>query len=1126
MKHVRGEKVTFDKGDYHHLDAMPSARHADAAVLSMPRRRSFTRGCAKFFTTLILILVIGIGSLFIALEEGYLDDMLTARAEGALSGTLGDGFKPEVGAVRLRFSDNWMLAIAAVDVKITHVKTGIVALRTDSIAAVLDPFALLKGRVELARAEIGKAEGDLRFLPPQPPLDWKTVRIDRVPVLLSQFYPALDRGVEALRKANTEEIVAKSISLELPRPTPLGDKVELVDLDFTHPEQGRYVVKTTIHHGTLAPKLILSLDSEQGRVQALNLDLAGIAAEPIMLKYSHITGERRQGIDLPLEVAMTAERDRNLIVKLTAGEGLFYADGDAQPVKSGKALLAYDFKDNKIELSDGLIDVGTAVIPLEGTAIDLDRIKPGQPPGFAFELVGNDAVADPDETEEEPERFNLDGRGYFLPETRDLQLDTIGVATESGSLAGSLHAQFVKPSPAVSFAARADTLSVKSIKQLWPYWFGKKARHWVLTNIKGGTVRNAEIDVSLAAGRIPEHPEPLVFQKGEFHIAFDAEDTSIRFIKEMPAASKTSGHFLMQDRDVRIDIKNGRIALPSGKVITGRDGTFEIADISEKPLMATLNLRAAGEASALAELAAYKPVDAMSRVPFKADDLSGAAEANVSATFGLEKDQNPPKPDFNVALDLAKVGLKKPFHDRRISDLDGTLTVDTQTAVLQGKADIDGMDLDVSLSQPLGKDEQEEGDWHIEGKVSADDIVKVVPSLSPYMSGTVGIDIEKSGDNGQKHKIDLTSASLSIPVVGWRKGAGIPATAEFTLAEREGLTELRDLDFEGEGFDVRGNVTTDKRGVVSARLSHVKLANADDFALNLSRKSGGLAIEVSGEAIDLRPFLDQQKSPGSDSTISKSRTSDTLVATIGRATGYNKESLSSVILKLSTSKGKVTSVNFSAVTRSGQAVVMKRDSSAGTIDITSGDAGALARFTDIYRNMNGGLLNISLRARDADSWRGSIDIHNFALVNEQRIKSIVSARASEDGRSLSDAVRTDIDTTSQKFRRGFARILLDGKVVRVENGIVRGDQVGATFQGTVRDARGNTSMTGTFMPAYGLNSLFGQLPLIGNILGNGRDRGLLGITFKLEGPFDKPKLSVNPLSLIAPGVFRNIFEFE
>jgi hypothetical protein len=1126
LKHTRGEKVVFDKDDYHHLDAMPSARHENAVVLAIPRRRSFTRGCAKFLTLLVLLVVIVIGSLFIALEEGYLDETLTARAEGALSSALGDAFKPHVGAVRLRFSDNWMLAIAAVDVKIVHVKSGIVALKTDSIAAVLDPFALLSGRVELARAEIGKAEGDLRFLPPRPPIDWQKVRIDSVPALLAEFYPGLDRGIEALRNASTEEIVAKAITLQLPQPTPLGDKVELAGFDFSHPERGRYVLTSAIQYGKLAPKLTMSLDSAEGKVQAINLELAGIAAEPILLKYSKITGERRQGIDLPLDIALTAERDRNLVVKLTAGAGLFYADGDAQPVKGGKALFSYDFRHKKIEMADGLIDLGDTVIPLEGTALDLDQVNPGKPPGFAFEVLGNDAVANAASANEEPEHFNMDVQGYFLPQSHDLQLDKIGIATQSGNFAGSLHAQFVQPSPAVNFAARAESLTVTSVKQLWPFWFGKKVRQWVLTNMKGGTVKNAEIDVSLAAGRIPEHPVPLIFRKGEIHIAFDAEGTSVRFNKDMPASTKTDGHFVMQDRDVKIDIKDGEIALPSGKRIDGGDGTFEIADISEKPLMAALNLNVSGEASALAEFASFKPINAMSRVPFTAADLTGNAEANLSATFGLEKDQNPPKPDFDVALNLDKVSVKQPFQNRRISDLDGTLTIDTQTAVLKGKADIDGMGFDVSLTEPLSKNSGEEGAWNVEGTVSADEIAKLAPGLASYISGNVGIDIEKSGQDSQKHKINLTSAELSIPFVNWRKGAGVPATAEFTLTERDGLTEIRDLNFEGEGFGVRGSVTTDKRGLVSAKLSHVRLASADDFALNLTRKSGGLSIEVSGESIDLRPFLDRVKSPASESAIQTTKTSDTLVATIGRATGYNKESLSSVILKLSTNRGKIASMNLSAVTRSGQAVVIKREGAAGTIEITAGDAGAIARFTDFYRNMNGGLLNISLKARDADSWRGSIDIHNFALVNEQRIKSIVSARASEDGRSLSDAVRTDIDTTSQKFRRGFARIMLDGKVVRVDNGIVRGDQVGATFQGTVRDASGRTDMTGTFMPAYGLNSLFGQLPVIGTILGNGRDRGLLGITFKLEGPYDKPKLTVNPLSLIAPGVFRNIFEFQ
>jgi len=264
LKHVRGEKVVFGKGDYLHLDGMPSAAHEHANVLATPRARSWIRAGVKFATLVVLIVVIGIGSLFIALERGYLDETLTVRAEDAMSAALGDQFKPEVGSVRLCFSQNWMLALAAVDVKLTHVKTGIVALKTDSITAVLDPISALQGKVTLARAEIGKAEGDLRFLPPSAPIDWKMIRIDSVPQVLAQIYPALDRGVAALANSKSEEIAAESISLQLPQSTPLGDKISLSDLNLSRPGQGRYVLTTAIRYGKLDPKLTVSLDSVDG----------------------------------------------------------------------------------------------------------------------------------------------------------------------------------------------------------------------------------------------------------------------------------------------------------------------------------------------------------------------------------------------------------------------------------------------------------------------------------------------------------------------------------------------------------------------------------------------------------------------------------------------------------------------------------------------------------------------------------------------------------------------------------------------------------------------------------------------------------------------------------------------
>jgi hypothetical protein len=86
--------------------------------------------------------------------------------------------------------------------------------------------------------------------------------------------------------------------------------------------------------------------------------------------------------------------------------------------------------------------------------------------------------------------------------------------------------------------------------------------------------------------------------------------------------------------------------------------------------------------------------------------------------------------------------------------------------------------------------------------------------------------------------------------------------------------------------------------------------------------------------------------------------------------------------------------------------------------------------------------------------------------------------------------------------------------------------IGTTFQGTMYDKQGNMDLTGTFMPAYGLNRLFADIPIVGLFLGNGRDRGLIGITYKLSGDAKKPTLRVNPVSLIAPGIFRSIFEYQ
>jgi hypothetical protein len=59
-----------------------------------------------------------------------------------------------------------------------------------------------------------------------------------------------------------------------------------------------------------------------------------------------------------------------------------------------------------------------------------------------------------------------------------------------------------------------------------------------------------------------------------------------------------------------------------------------------------------------------------------------------------------------------------------------------------------------------------------------------------------------------------------------------------------------------------------------------------------------------------------------------------------------------------------------------------------------------------------------------------------------------------------------------------------------------------------------------------LNSALGNIPILGGIFVGRQGEGVVGITFAIQGQLDDPNVRVNPMSVVAPGIFRQIFEFR
>jgi hypothetical protein len=1138
MSEIRGEKISFGKDDFTPLHTMPSSRDPDSLLVHCPPSRSRTRRLARAMFLLVCLCVLACGSVIFAIESGSLDQTLTGRAELALNDAIAPRYSAVVGSTVVRFNASYRLALEARDVDIVDQASGRHLSRVEALRLAVDPMALLGGRIAINSIEVEKIDLDTALLPASDPLDMAKLRIDALPQALETVFSRLDDLRGFIDRSGTESLLVSGFAVKFPAKdggTPLSLVVD--DLSMAHGDDGLLQLIGNVSINGDPARLQVTAQNVDGKAASLKADLQGLTLTPFLLKRMP-DGAPREGLDTVGDVAISATRQDGAVPAAIAANikgrpGFVHFDGVAQELSGADLNLAYDFDKNSIEIRRSNITLGPTQLPLSGALIDLDRLDPNlAAPGFGISLLVSGGVAQSAGSGVPPVAFDAVANGRYLAASRELQLDDMKVHSPLGEMAGSLKMRFSDKPPELSFGAQMPRMETAAVKQLWPYWIARKPRDWVMANLIGGTVTNGSISVFIPAGRMLGPGVPLELNENELAIDFDIADTRVNVTGDIPPLRDAYAHFNLRGKRLVVAVSSAGSFFPSGRSVKVDGGEFVLPATYDKPLMAELKISVSGAADAVAELADFRPIHALKEVGYKPEDFKGQVKADLQARFGIILDQNPPAPTYAAKIQLSNVDLGRPVDGRKVSDITGSLDIDPQAAHLDAKGSFDGVPATITLTEPVGKASTVERARLIKATLSNQQRELLAPGLSSILDGPMQVEMSRIDDTHQAVKVDLGKARISLPWVGWSKGIGIGAKSAFELSTEGGTTNIRNFNIDGDGFGAAGSLVLGKDGLQSASLSRVQLSPVDNYALSVKLARGVYDISVSGSKADVRPLIarlrNTQQSGAAATGASDAPGGATVRAKLEQISGFNDEAFRNVNALFAIRGDKISEAEFSGITGSGQAIVSQLLKGGGrdTISVTSGDAGAVARFGDIYNNMRGGLLNLKLNAPDGNNWSGSVDIRKFALSNEKRLQSLVATPVGEDGRSLNTAVKRDIDVSSETFQRGFARVVYRDGAMLIENGVVRGEQVGATFQGMLRDVEGNMDMTGTFMPAYGLNRLFAELPIIGMFLGNGSDRGLLGITFKMTGKFEQPRLQINPLSLIAPGIFRQIFEFQ
>ena len=714
-----------------------------------------------------------------------------------------------------------------------------------------------------------------------------------------------------------------------------------------------------------------------------------------------------------------------------------------------------------------------------------------------------------------------------------LAVDHLSLATGNGAMEARLDVDGRTADSRVALSLTSRDLATKDVLAFWPFFIAPDARDWALQNLgKAGSVKTAKFDAALTLGRLGEIVGPDASPtRDEMHFTLDFDRLGFATFGGLPSARDVAGHLDYRAGKTAISLASAGFADAPGIKVLPSSVDFEK---TAEGAVAALSLNVEGDAAALLAVASRQPVDALRSVDLAAADFSGKARVGIGAALSLGKGADETRlQGWSVTADLDGVDVKKPVEGRRISDIRGTVDLSGDTALGKVTADIDGIDAAIEFTQPIGDAPVGSASLVATAEASGAELLKALPGLDGIVDGPVKAVVTRD-DKGTHVAVALDAATLTVPAIGWTKGEGVPADLAFDLVSGKDGVALDRVRLKGDGFAAEGSLATDGKGLKILTLDRASLNRGDDFNAKIARGDDGvLAVEVDGASLDVRALLARLKSgagkvEGAGSGTSAGSHEVRAKIAVARLSGFSGAVLEDVRIAYAGGGRRSLDVEATATAAAGQSVHLAIGTSKGkrTLQLATDDAGTLLRFSGLYPRLVGGAIRLDLAGPATASGNGPIggtlSLQRFAIVDEPRLASLVG---SDGGSGLAGAVGKRFDTSRANFDNASVVLAWDGRTLSADDGILRGPIFGSSFEGVLYDASGAIDMHGAFMPAYRINRLFGALPLVGGILGNGDEGGLIGITYRLSGAFADPTLAINPISAIAPGIFRRIFEY-
>lgn len=701
-----------------------------------------------------------------------------------------------------------------------------------------------------------------------------------------------------------------------------------------------------------------------------------------------------------------------------------------------------------------------------------------------------------------------------------------GVVPMEIAMKGTVGLHYNYPSmpvvPEIDSDITIKQLSVEYLRTVWPKRYVPDARKWFFLHVPEGLVTDAIIHVHIT-------PEEIINgavkkESLQAHVAFEQGVFTSPEHESIPEIQDVSGTVMFDgvSVDVALDeAKAGETLLNNGRV--------KIFDLGRATMNLAAGVEVEGDVQNIASFSLLaREFDDEMTLPFTEEelkDISGQMAAKVTIQMPLHAEVSEADVEFVVSGDVRNLTVLDVAEGVSLYQGEFHMEIDKSKAVFEGRGLLNTINADMTYTEDMEDGVEYPSRYTVRTHATLDELQSLGMSTIPNVSGPVSLEMDIK-ENAQLTEMNIVANAAAVSInradIGWKKPADEALTVTTTFLEaQDGSVSVENIEIKGDKTHITGKGMMHNTRPEFAFVFDAVKFNQNDTALFIERLNQGYKIRLKGERVNLGPLFTHLASEGSnvwehslDISLSSSR--------LLMANGVVLENASGALL---CSPAECTEAHFKGKFAEGGEVSLffgvEDDADEQQRFILNADnAGAFLRGGNVIQYMKGGTIEATATSPIGKHglFEGDFKVNDFSVVKAPMLTRLLTLG------SFTGVVEL-LNGKGISFEKLKGRFAVIDDVVHFRKVKASGDSLGMTASGEVdMNPGGKIDLRGAVIPAYTINSVLGNIPLIGEWLVGRKGEGVIATRYSMTGAPDNPNITVNPFSMLTPGFLRKIWE--